>query len=40
MGYPALLTQETFHADLADDRGDHPRVVGLHAADGDKLIGI
>ena len=37
---PALLNQTAFHADFSRYRSDLARMVGLHAANGDKSVGI
>ena len=38
--HPALLHQAALHAELGGDRSDLPRVVRLHAADGDEGVGV
>ena len=38
--YPTLLYEMALHADLGHHRSDHPGVVGLHAADGHRRVGV
>ncbi len=38
--HPGFLHQAALHADLGRDGGDHPGVVGLHAANRDQRVGV